>query len=299
MALETLTPEQEKMLDAVGDEYIALLHRGDEIDLEAVRPMLETIYGYYEMRLPDIEVCDSPKAMQQRAKDAGCADAKYDAVGISDAEWVSQQDAYMRLGVLTADEEKEIKRMIAFVKGGVYDTILCDERAFICRYPHTVKTNAAGDLHSASGPAIAWRDGVSQYSWNGVLVPAQVIDAPESMTRDDLLALNTEQRRAYCEHYGWDKALTKMGMELKDRWTDPGTGLAYELFQGADLQILRKESPKLQDGSQPWYAEPVHQDLNTAQAARKWQAMCRRGSNPATVAAECNKDPVLTYGQET
>ena len=56
-------------------------------------------------------------------------------------------------------------------------------------------------------------------------------------------------------------------------------------------KLLRKQSPPLKLGDQPVYYEPVHEDLRTAQAARKWQAT-------DMTPAQCEADPALSYGVE-
>jgi hypothetical protein len=62
-----------------------------------------------------------------------------------------------------------------------------------------------------------------------------------------------------------------MGAALADAWTDPRTGLRYELYAATPFRLLRKQSPVLQDGTQPWYCEPVPAECVTARGARRWQ----------------------------
>lgn len=292
-----LTKDDEKLLDTVAEEYLALLHRGDEVDLEKIKAPLEMIYGFYNMPLPPIHVADGMEEAIKKAKELGEPNPRFDWVGISDASWVARYDASFRLdkGILSAEEFKDTAKIKDLIFGGVWDTVLLDGQAIVIRFPAGVHTNAAGDLHNPKGPAIYWRNGEAEYAWNGVFVPKKLIEAPETYDTSEVLALPTEQRRAFCERLGWGPALDKLGCKLVDSWTDSNTNLAYELYKGGDFAILKKQSPALQDGSQPWYAEPVHNDLRTAQAARKWQAVCRPGKDPAAVAEDCNENPVLKY----
>lgn len=294
--LDELTPEQDATLDIVANEYLSVLSRGDEVDLDAVRPALEMIYGFYEKKLPEIEICDSPEAALIRAKELGVASPYCDWCGASDAGWLAHYEVFARLVI---DEGLEdLRKMQRLLFGGVYDTVLLDERALIVRFPKEVHVNARGDLHCATGPAISWRDGTAEYSWNGVFVSQSLIETPETITKAEALAMPTEERRAFCERFGWANALALFDCKLIDSWSDPATGLSYELYAGPDDAMLKKQSPRLQDDSQPWYVEPVHRDLQTAQAARKWQPMMRPGSDPADVARACNCDPALSYGIE-
>lgn len=47
---------------------------------------------------------------------------------------------------------------------------------------HVLKSDTAERLHSAEGPALAYRDGLSIYAWKGVQVPAIMIDQPQRIT---------------------------------------------------------------------------------------------------------------------
>lgn len=306
--LTDLTPEQEKLFDSVGDavaeEYLAVLSRGDEVSIGDARPALEMVYGFYESALPEIEICDSPEAALLRAKALGVASPFFDWCGTADAGWLAHYETFARLHtaevpLLTEEEATDMRKLQRMLLlGGVYDTVLLDERALIVRFPRDVHVNARGDMHCATGPAIHWRDGQAEYCWNGVFVSKQLIESPDTITKKEALALPTEERRAFCERFGWGPALALFECSLSDSWTDPKTGLSYELYAGPDDAILKKQSPKLMTGEQPHYCEPVHRDLKTAQAARKWQPMMRPGKDPALVARECNRDPELSYGIE-
>lgn len=296
--LEDLTPDQDIVLEQVAAEYLAVLQRGDEVDMNKVRPMLELIYSYYDMKVPEVEIVDSPEAALMRARELGIKQPYFDWCGVGDAGWLAHYEAFARIGILNEEEAEDLRKMQAFLHGGVYDTILLDERALLVRFPQEIHTDERGNLHSPAGPAIAWRDGQAEYAWHGVFVSKELIEAPALFTKEQVIGLPTEHRRAFCEHFGWGRTLELLQCALVDTWADPKTDLKYELYEGPDEKIINKQSPPLQDGSQPWYPEPVHRDLKTAQAARKWQAMMRRGQDPGAIARACNKNPALTYGVE-
>ena len=152
-------------------------------------------------------------------------------------------------------------------------------------------------LHSADGPAIGWSDGSCMFYWHGVRVPRRLIEQPESYTGDEYKALPAEQRRALGEHLGWDRVLKMLGSSPVDKAAIDG--LEYELIRCSDRsQYLRMQSPMLQDGSQPYYLEPVHEGLRTAAGARKWR-VARDPSGRWWTAEECDRDPALKVGQHT
>jgi hypothetical protein len=167
--------------------------------------------------------------------------------------------------------------------------------------PEILKIDERNRPHCSDGPSHLWRDGWALHFWHGVRVPKRLIEAPDSYTKEEILALNnTEQRRALAERLGWDRYLEKIGGTKVDLWTDPASKLGYELIELSETKerIIRKQSPELKDGSQPWYAEPVHRELKTAQAARKWQAITPFHRDAREAALECNKNPKLSYQVE-
>jgi hypothetical protein len=160
-----------------------------------------------------------------------------------------------------------------------------------------------GRLHSVAGPAVAYPDGWAIYAVHGVRVPERVIMSPESYTADELRGeKNSEISRVLAERIGWPKYLDAMGVVSIDRWTDPNTGLAYELLdlreRRGDQQPrwLKMRSPKLNDATEPDFIEPVHPGCKTAQAARRWQFRSDDGSWPEVSAA--NKNPLLHFMEE-
>lgn len=58
-------------------------------------------------------------------------------------------------------------------------------------------------MHADDGPALAFRDGYSVYAFQGVRVPEQVIMAPESITKQDILEeSNAEVKRVMMQRIG-------------------------------------------------------------------------------------------------
>jgi hypothetical protein len=152
-------------------------------------------------------------------------------------------------------------------------------------------------LHCATGPAIGWSNGSCMYHWHGVRVPRRLIVDPKSYSADEYKRLPAEQRRALGEHLGWPKILQMLGSTSID--ATKIDGLSYELLRCGDgSQYLRMQSPVLQDGSQPYYLEPVHEALTTAAGARKWR-VARNPDGRWWGPEECDKNRSLSLGQHT
>ena len=72
--------------------------------------------------------------------------------------------------------------------------------------PSKINRNNRDDLHCENGPAIEFKDGYSEYFWNGVSVPEEWILNKESITKQTILKeTNAELRRCLREILGANK----------------------------------------------------------------------------------------------
>lgn len=292
--LETLTPEQEALAEQVAEEYIADLTLATLPDGEAVTKWLDVVYSLYNRKRPErIEIVESPFAGLALASQlTGKREEYTDYCGISEGGWLAFYDYFQRIGVLSKDEASDLLTLRDFTRVA-WDSILLDECAIVIQRPVALRLDDNGNLHCANGPCILWADGKQDFAWHGTWVPERVIMEPRGYSKEEYLAIsNTEVRRALSEAAGWDWVAKTIGTESVDVWTDPKTQLRYELLRcSSGAQLLVKQSPKLKNGSQPQYLEPVHEELKTARAARKWQAT-------TLTPQQCEADPDLTYGSE-
>lgn len=293
--LETLTKAQEKLLAVVADEYIAdITAGGSRKDKKAIDRWLTIVYGFYDKPVPRVEVVGSLEAALYRANelDPKGKHTYADGTGFYDGGWLSFYDYFARIGILSKDEASDMRALIAFRKVG-WDTVLFDEVAIVVRRPKAIRVDDDGRLHGQGAPCIEWHDGEKDYAWHGTWVSEKIATAPRSHTREEFLAIsNTEERRALCEAAGWAWVAELLNATVIEKWTDPETGLSYTLLACSDgSKLLQKQSPPLKKGAQPVYVEPVHEDLKTARAARKWQAT-------DWTPASCEADPSLSYGTE-
>ena len=292
--LEVLTEDQDAICEAVAAEYIADLTKPTKPDMEIIRAWLKIVYGFYDKPLPGrIEIAKSPDAALALATElTGEKQTTLDDCGIGDGGWVSFYDAWNRVGVLKDDEVSDLLALRAYMRVA-WDTVLLDECAIVVQRPIVLCVDDNGNMHSASGPCMEWEDGHKDFAWHGAWVPERVIMSPRSYSREEYMAItNTEERRALSEAAGWEWVLQLLGGKTIDAWIDPATNLAYALIKCDNgPSLLQKQSPALKNGSQPLYVEPVHEDLRTAAAARKWQ------STRLSV-AECEANPKLEFGLE-
>lgn len=312
---DELTPEQIAICDKVTAEFMTLVEpRAERLTVtDKVRAGLAMIYKQYKLALPEIEVLPSPAAARARAAELGdegshksdLSNAPLDRVGACSASWCAHYYSFIPLGEVKAEDEPDLVTFKDFLFEGVFDCILLDERALIIEYPSTLKLDADGNPHCEDGPAVIWHDQGKQWFWHGIQVEEAIIERPESFDRAGILAItNTEHRRVLQERLGMAMFAEALGATVKDSWTDETTGLSYELLDcgdvdGGSLSLLRKQSPVLQNATQPSYVERVAPGLVSAQAARKWQVISRFVDDPDLAVSRCNEDPSLSYGVET
>jgi hypothetical protein len=92
--------------------------------------------------------------------------------------------------------------------------------AVVTDRPWLLRRDPDNNLHSADGPAIAYRDGWGFYCWHGRRVPAWVVEAP---TADAIAAEpNIEFRRCAIESLGWDRFVHEA--QLAPVGVPPGSG---------------------------------------------------------------------------
>lgn len=180
--------------------------------------------------------------------------------------------------------------------------------SIVCDRFETLKLDEQNRPHCTDGPSHRWRDGWELHHWHGTRVAKRVIENPESLTAEELRGeQNTEVFRAIAERLGWARTLEKLGAKAVNSWIDPKTGLEYSLhvadIGGEEARFVRKQSSVTKQNEQPIYLEPVPSLIETAQAARKWQAMAaflddgdERGG--LELARHCNKNPQLEYAWE-
>lgn len=109
---------------------------------------------------------------------------------------------------------QEIEELTA-LRMGAFMYIFGEKVVFACKNPLAVRLNEHSELHSLSHPSLEFLDGYSLYSWQGVPVPKEFIDAPELLTWQRVQGEpNTELRRVMLDRYGTTKFLLDSGAQV-------------------------------------------------------------------------------------
>ena len=141
-------------------------------------------------------------------------DSVWDSVGDSvygqhEAGWLAFYDYFHRIGLIAQTQNLvglwEVARSTGWV---LPHTNIC----WVSERHNIVSLDDQGRIHNPSGPAIHYPDGFSIHGWHGVRVPAQVIEAPETLDPRQITSEpNAEVRRVMLERFGAPRYFAAIG----------------------------------------------------------------------------------------
>ena len=113
----------------------------------------------------------------------------------------------------------------------------------VCDRPAAIHLEQIGErgwgshrLHCEDGPAIVWRDSWGLYFIHGIRTTQQVVEAPETLTREQVLAeRNAEVRRVIYERLGAERFVGLL--DLKPVQSDE-FGTLYRAEQAGDEDLV-------------------------------------------------------------
>jgi len=140
----------------------------------------------------------------------------------------------------------------------------------VCERPTRIERNEQGRLHATTQKAICWPDGWGFCSVNGVRVPDEIIENPQSITANRIEdEQNAEIRRVMLELFGLERFLRESGAKRvhQDRF-----GELYERsLGGRDYRFVRVlNSTPEPDGTHKSYVLSVPATVLTAHEAVAW-----------------------------
>lgn len=277
---EKLTPEQEKMMDEVANEWINKAIGGNtSINEFALKEGLEWIYSVLEMKPPKITiVAGSPKGCQLAVnylkKNPKATEKEvyeylenpktinevpeeifsFSLIGIGwDSGWSSFSDYYKRIGVI---KDQTLDKWLNLINSGMWDCILFDVVAIICRRPQKVLMDDRQRLHSTTEAAVSWVDGYKNYFIHGVRVNKKVILSPETLSGEEVLTeRNAEVRRVMIERLGHSKFISlvkpKVLDEDKDRLGKPRRLIQVDLNDDEPMTLVEMVNSTPETSGQP------------------------------------------------
>ena len=152
-----------------------------------------------------------------------------------------------------------------------------DDFCIITDRPSTLAINEAGQLHSETGPSLAYRDGISYHSWNGTIIPSHWIENKNTLDPVEVLrAENVEQRAAGAAIIGWPKMADKLNRTVIDGDPNTDIGALVELTlpglpePGRFLMAQCPRNGTICEGV-PRKSDIDGLPINTAIAAQAWR----------------------------
>ena len=186
--------------------------------------------------------------------------------GLHDADWLAYYDVLKQLGVKGTEPLDGIKKLAQSCGWWWPLESIC----FLSERPRVVHRDNRGRLHNDKGPAIEYPDGWCLYSWNGILVPPEVILATEITFEQIESESNTTIRRVLIERFGLDNYL-RAGKCVKVHQDECGT--LYRMNLPGDEPILVVQvinSTPEPDGTYNEYFLRVPPNMSRARQAVAW-----------------------------
>jgi len=232
MKTTKLTPEQQEKLIEFRDECLAIGLSCEPVDAQLATETISAAYKIMGLKVPEIRIVSSPLAANKlinkiSKKKANNYTATY-LWGASDIYWIAfYLFPEMYLGITYPKESSEklhIMYEIAKNTGWWYPF---ENLCIVSDRPEYIKCDDQKRLHSATGPAILYRDGFAVYQYHGVDIPKEWILEKNLTPAQALTWKNVEQRNAACQILGWKDILKSLEAEIIDADPNPYLGTLY------------------------------------------------------------------------
>lgn len=207
------------------------------------------------------------------------------SAGAFAARWVGRYDMYRRLGLVRYPREID-----AILDLHVAATRACGDWSpyqrlcviterpirFEVDWPRRYEPRP----HSATGPALAWRDGWDIYAWRGIGVSRELVDGNVTIT-DWRREPNAAVRRAILERMGYEWLLDS-GTARKVAADEYGTlWRIFDRYSPAGVVVVELVNPTPEpDGSFKRYVLRVPPDQTVPRDAIGWTLGLRPGEYP-------------------
>jgi hypothetical protein len=148
---------------------------------------------------------------------------------------------------------------------------LSQDFCIAANFPGAMKYNNNNRLHDESGPAVSWRDGTTLYYWHGLRVYKQIIEAPETLSTEQIFnEANSEVRRVMIERFGFERMVTACSA-FKIQGDEYGELYRFEFADEEPLVVVKvRNSTPEPDGTFKNYFLRVPTETRTAHEAMAW-----------------------------
>lgn len=232
--IDKLTAEQQAAVEPFRAEWFAIGSSCEPADRASAELAIVALYAQMKIPAPTFRWELSPLAAARFIRDNG-GDVTRDGRfwGQQEAAWIARYVfARDKLGISYAPERNsqlDIWVAIARSCGWLWPY---ERVCVVSDRPSLVAWSAAPRprLHSATGPAVEFRDGYAVYSWEGTRVPKRWIVERDTVPVSDVLAeSNADVRTAGLQIVGWSRVLNELGASIINEDSDPAIGTLYRI----------------------------------------------------------------------
>lgn len=261
--IDKLTPEQLAMLPLQVEKWTAIGLSTQKHSDEEIQEAVRLAYAAASLSVPPIYRVKGPReGLKLTEKLTGKEDFSY-FLGQFEAGWLSYYDTFAQFGL--ENEVASLSGLIALAKCASF-VWFYDEACIVAGSPSVIARDPQGRLHSPSGPAILFDDGFAIYAINGVVVPKQVVMAPEKLTLKAITQeSNAEVRRVMIERYGPAKFLKQSKAKKRN---EDAYGVLWDLPHDPTISICEViNSTAERDGIHKTYYLTVPRRMRCAHEA--------------------------------
>ena len=296
--IEALTDEQTARLTEYRDKWLAIGLSTAPANRERAEGAINTAYLSAGLKPPGrIVWCGSPlsqgltraivpKMMNDRSVRDSVRARVWDSVrasvwasvrcsvwgscyGQHDAPWLGFYEYFRDVVGLTAETEPLAGLIEQAKHAGWF--IPHKDICWVAERHNILRRDGQGRLHCDDSPALAYPDGWAIYVIHGVRVPAVVVEAPSSMTVEQInKEPNVEVRRVMIERFGQERYLMESRAKLihTDEW---GKLYRTELSDDEPLVMVKVVNATAEvDGGYKDYFIRVPPSCKTAHEAVAW-----------------------------
>lgn len=277
-----LTPEEEKMIQVVHDEWVNEFTSLPKIDKKKAKELIKLLYETSGYKMPKVVYGKSPLDLQKMSNKAlGNKKMEYQPYTLygelSEFGFCAFSDYFRRIGAVQYNDT--CNKYIDLTRAShIMFMISYDEVCYVCGYPSEMYRDNRNRLHNTNDAAIEWEDGYKMHFVDGIFFTPELFKKAfeeQSMSVKEIMDNdNVEIRAALMHHLMNDEMLGKIGKLIDEEHTKSfvdSKPMVYKLYDvdfNPPCRILRLENHT--DHDLYYHFVPKEDQTATAVGALAW-----------------------------